>query len=201
MVQNKNPDRRVIRTKQRLNEALISLISEKGVQSVTVQDITNRADVNRATFYSHYHDKHEMLELMVMEVLQEFTNAINLSPSKNKSSVSDTFVRMFEHIEKHASFYKTMLTNKGVPGFARQMLQIICQSFNQHRLKFQPDDQQLIVPPDILSTYTASAYLGLIIYWLEHDQAYTPEYIATQLTHITKLGLPVVSGIVNTTRN
>src|SRR4051812_22613073 len=104
--QNKNLDRRVKRTKQRLNEALISLISEKGFQSVTVQDITKRADVNRATFYSHYHDKHEMLELMIMEVLQEFTDAIDHVPLNNKDvdrnehSAPNTFVRMFEHIGK-----------------------------------------------------------------------------------------------------
>lgn len=194
LVQSKGLDRRVIRTKQRLKEAFIFLIAEKGVQAVTVQDITKHADVNRATFYAHYHDKYEMLDLMIMEVLQEFTDAINHSSSLddgnlNKQAISNSFVRMFEHIGKHADFYKMMLTKKGVPGFARQMLKTISQAFNEYRLKFQSDDQQAIVPQDILSVYTASAFLGLIMYWLENDQPYTPEYMATQLINITKFGI------------
>ena len=95
LVQSKNLDRRVKRTQKRLNEALISLMAEKGFQSVTVQDITKSADVNRATFYTYYHDKQEMLECMIMDVLQEFADCINHSAidttnhDMNKPSVSN----------------------------------------------------------------------------------------------------------------
>lgn len=198
LVQTKQLDRRVKRTKQRLHESLISLMAEKGFQSVTVQDITKRADVNRATFYSHYHDKHQMLECMITEVLQEFSDSISNSAidnGTNEISTSNAFVRMFEHIGQHADFYKTMFTKKGVPGFAQQMLKTICHVFDQRRLKFQPNTEQLIVPQDILSVYTASSYLGLILYWLKSDMAYTPEYMAAQLTNITKLGLPTLLGL------
>ena len=155
MVQSKNLDRRVKRTQKRLNEALISLMSEKGFQSVTVQDITKRADVNRATFYTYYHDKQEMLDCMIIEVLQEFADCINHSAhDAEKTSVSSIFVRMFEHIGENADFYKTMLTRKGVPGFARLMLKTICDSFTQHRIKYQIDNNKLLVSEDILSIYT-----------------------------------------------
>ncbi len=45
-----------------------------------------------------------------------------------------------------------------------------------------------------LAFYTASSYLGLIMYWLENDMSYTPENMAKQLTNITRLGLPTVIG-------
>lgn len=196
MVQSKNLDRRVIRTQKRLNEALLSLMSEKGFQSVTVQDITKRADVNRATFYTYYHDKHEMLDCVIMEVLQEFEDCITVHDIE-QTSASSIFVRMFEHIGENANFYKIMLTKKGVPGFARLMLKTICDSFEQHRMKYQIDSKKLLVSEDILSIYTASSYLGLIMYWLENDMSYTPEEIATQLTNITRLGLPTVLGFSN----
>lgn len=197
LVQNKKIDRRVKRTQKRLNEALISLMAEKGFQSVTVQDITNYADVNRATFYTYFHDKQEMLDCLIMDMLKEFSDSMNHSPidSNIQPSVSTIFVQMFEHIGNNFDFYKTMFTKKGVPGFARLMYKTICDSFNQHRLKFQLDKEKLMVPEDILSIYTASAYLGLILYWLETDMSYTPEYMATQLTNITKLGLPTVLGL------
>lgn len=54
-------DPRVVRTRQQLREALVSLIEEKGFDALTVQDITDRAELNRATFYLHYQDKQELL--------------------------------------------------------------------------------------------------------------------------------------------
>ena len=47
-------DLRVMRTRQLLEESFLALMEEKGFQSVTVQDITNRATINRATFYAHF---------------------------------------------------------------------------------------------------------------------------------------------------
>ncbi|MDQ0246652.1 AcrR family transcriptional regulator [Bacillus fengqiuensis] len=195
-------DRRVKKTKQALKESFISLLSEKGFQAVTVQDITKRADVNRATFYSHYQDKHDMLEQMIAEILQEFTDAINSTPVDSKSQAitkesrpNAAFVRMFEQIQKHADFYNVMLSKKGIPGFWRQMYGIIRECFYQRRLKLQPDDQQLIVPKDILSSFTSSSYLGMIMYWLESGMVYTPEYMATQLTLLTSLGPSAAAGI------
>jgi AcrR family transcriptional regulator len=55
------PDRRVTKTQRALKEALTALVLEKGYEAVTVQDIIDRADVGRSTFYSHYLDKDELL--------------------------------------------------------------------------------------------------------------------------------------------
>ena len=54
-------DPRVIRSRQLLRAALISLIPEKGFGAISVQDIADRATLNRATFYLHYQDKTELL--------------------------------------------------------------------------------------------------------------------------------------------
>jgi len=55
------PDRRVQRTRQLLQDALVSLILEKGYQKITIQEIIDRANVGRSTFYSHYRDKDDLL--------------------------------------------------------------------------------------------------------------------------------------------
>lgn len=63
-------DPRVRRTRQLLQEALIELIEEKSMESVTVQDIAARAGVNRATFYAHFEDKNALLNYMVRDKFQ-----------------------------------------------------------------------------------------------------------------------------------
>ena len=57
----KTPDRRVQRTRRLLHKALMSCILEKKYESITVQEILNRADVGRSTFYVHFRDKDELL--------------------------------------------------------------------------------------------------------------------------------------------
>ena len=54
-------DRRVSRTRRQLRDALMALILERGYNMVTIEDITDRADLGRTTFYLHYRDKDELL--------------------------------------------------------------------------------------------------------------------------------------------
>src|SRR5262245_23906227 len=60
-ISDKRTDRRVERTRQSLSEALILLIREKGYEALTVQDIIDRANVGRSTFYAHFGDKDDLL--------------------------------------------------------------------------------------------------------------------------------------------
>src|SRR6266545_2878599 len=72
MAQNKQQpeDLRVRRTRKLLTQALIELTIEKGFAALTVQDIADRAMVNRATFYRHYLDKHDLLDRYMNEVYE-----------------------------------------------------------------------------------------------------------------------------------
>src|SRR3989337_4369074 len=61
-MQKKNrPDRRIQRTRQALRRTLMELIKEKGYDSISVEEITQRANLGRATFYLHYKDKEDLL--------------------------------------------------------------------------------------------------------------------------------------------
>ncbi len=69
-VQGEKIDPRVKRTKQLLQHALMDLVQEKPVDSITVQDIAARAEVNRATFYAHFEDKYALLDYTAREMFQ-----------------------------------------------------------------------------------------------------------------------------------
>jgi AcrR family transcriptional regulator len=67
----KKVDPRVKRTRQLLQQALMELMQEKGFQAITVQDIAERATVNRVTFYAHFEDKHALLEYTMREMFRQ----------------------------------------------------------------------------------------------------------------------------------
>ncbi|MHB1627551.1 MAG: TetR/AcrR family transcriptional regulator [Bacilli bacterium] len=68
---------RMTRTRKSLIEAFVELVNEKDFEKVTIQDLTERAQINRATFYAHYQDKYDLLDEVIgdsaMELLKEHT--------------------------------------------------------------------------------------------------------------------------------
>ncbi len=64
-------DPRVKRTRKLLQQSFAELLAERDFQSVTVHDIAERAEVNRATFYAHFEDKYALLSYSVREALQD----------------------------------------------------------------------------------------------------------------------------------
>ena len=67
----KSVDPRVKRTRQLLQRAFLELFEEKGIESISIQEITDRATVNRATFYAHFPDKYALLDSIVRELFQQ----------------------------------------------------------------------------------------------------------------------------------
>jgi AcrR family transcriptional regulator len=82
---NQKPDRRIQRTRQQLRQALLSLMLERGYDSLSVQDITDRANLGRATFYLHYQDKDDLLIECMESLVDEFTTQLQGQPPQDWS--------------------------------------------------------------------------------------------------------------------
>ena len=78
-------DERVIKTKKLIKTALSELIQEKGFDHVSITDLTQRANINRGTFYLHYQDKYDLLEKFENEVLDD----INKNAENHIKSIKD----------------------------------------------------------------------------------------------------------------
>lgn len=72
-------DPRVRRTRKLLKSAFIELMTEQGFDSLTVQDITDRADINRATFYAHFTDKFDLHDQMLVEWFRQQLTQYNVT--------------------------------------------------------------------------------------------------------------------------
>jgi AcrR family transcriptional regulator len=70
-VEEKRIDPRVRRTRKLLEQAFLELMQEHNFQSITIQDIADRATVNRATFYAHFEDKYDLLDSFIREQFNE----------------------------------------------------------------------------------------------------------------------------------
>ncbi|MGE7110087.1 TetR/AcrR family transcriptional regulator [Lysinibacillus sp. NPDC047702] len=189
-------DPRVIRTRQLLRDALVELIDERGYDKITVQDITERATLNRATFYLHYRDKLDLLYQSSEEILGDLVGSINftfddkmkLDFFKVEDQPHDTFMHLFEQISLNSKLYKVFLTEKNIPYFSSGMKDIIIDFVSNGINYMQPDDKKLTVPHEMAIRYFAAAFLEVIVWWLENDMPYSPKFMAAQLMTITVTG-------------
>jgi AcrR family transcriptional regulator len=194
MAQNKHPpeDLRVRRTRKLLIQALLELTSEKGFAALTVQNIADRAMVNRATFYRHYLDKHDLLKAYMQEVYELTADQQPLpaaSPDAQADGPPTGIVRMLEHVRQHADFYRVMLGAQGDAAFVARI-----RRYSEQRLRsLLPDDatphKPDSPPRDLCLSYLTHAGIGVLAWWLQAEQPHPPEQIATWLNQLNKATL------------
>jgi AcrR family transcriptional regulator len=100
-------DRRVRRTQDLLRRALLSLIQEKGYDRITVQDILDRADIGRSTFYAHYRDKDDLLRAGFQDIraaLAAERDGADRRPG-SKAELLEPMLAVFDHVGRHRQFW------------------------------------------------------------------------------------------------
>jgi len=192
-------DPRVVRTRQMLRTALVSLIEEKGFDAITVQDIADRAELNRATFYLHFKDKQDLLVKSLRDAIDELVADIGASTDEQGQLIFDGSLRpikaVFEHVAQHARFYRVMMSAEGVPAFIAGVRDYMAEITLKWLKALQPKPRQSQVPLEIVANSLSWSLLGVLIWWLEHDMPHSPDYMAEQFRLLITLDLRQVLGL------
>ncbi|MEB6060460.1 TetR/AcrR family transcriptional regulator [Staphylococcus pseudoxylosus] len=94
-------DPRITRTKKLLMDAFRAIAKEKKLQSITVKDITDRATVNRATFYAHFYDKYDIMDYTLSEtLLKNLNDSLNVSTELNEETLCKSFITITSYIQE-----------------------------------------------------------------------------------------------------
>ncbi|MGZ3618085.1 MAG: TetR/AcrR family transcriptional regulator [Ktedonobacteraceae bacterium] len=184
----RNNDLRVKRTHKLILDALIELTVQKGFSAVTVSDITKYAGINRATFYRHYEDKFDLLNKYAQDVYELLDTPLEEKPQKssepNVYQMHLRLVKIFEHVRDNAKFYRVMLGKNGDPVFAEKIRKYIQKRILRSLpVDLQKDEMSI----DLYVSYSSSASLGAVLWWLEHDMPYTSEEM-TKILHQLESG-------------
>jgi len=183
-------DRRILRTRKLLWEALIALIQEKDYSEITIQDIADRANVNRVTFYLHYRDKQDLLVKSVEVIFAEL--AAKTTPLTGEAFRLDVppegMTLVYRYIAENARFYRIILGENGIPfvvdRFRKYLASLTIQRF---RMVAAPGSQAR-VSLEVVSEYAAGSIVGLITWWLENNLPIPPEEFAYQTLLLTAYG-------------
>lgn len=195
----KKIDPRIERTQEALRHALMILIEEKGFDAISVQEITERARLNRATFYLHYRDKQDLLLRTgeaVFDRLVEEAGPIDRENLTFQKPPQQLMV-VFQHVAEHRDFYRVVLGKSGVPAFVARMRQYLA-AFTLARLESLRAIYPAAIPileDQFISEYMAGALLSIIVWWLENNLAHSPDYMADRFTWLGVLGTYRMMGI------
>lgn len=204
MLKSEN-DRRAIRTKKMIRKALSELIEEKGLNNISITDLTTRADINRGTFYLHYTDKYDLLEKVedeIMQEIQEQTKGIDYINMMNIDVVNEPIpfiIKLFEYFKENANFMKAILGPKGDPLFLRKLKKFTEINLFEKKLVKAFNKETMLIPEEYFISYLISAHLGVVQQWLESGMNKSPEEMALILSKMSILGPFRAAGLKNNT--
>ena len=184
----RKPDGRVARTRDRLGDAIIALILEKPFDSITVQDVLDRAGVGRSTFYAHYKDKDDVL---ISEVDEFFADVATQVADSGEQSDRVVPAREFLH---HLKGARPLLAAFAASGRIHDIWELAQAHFArgiEQRLASLPRAAGL-APAERAARASALAgsFLALIRWWLDHDCPETPEAMDTLFHRMVWEGIP-----------
>lgn len=186
-------DRRVRRTRRIIGDAFVALILERGYERITVQDILDRADVGRSTFYAHYRDKEALLTAAFDDMrdalradLAAMTPGVQPDPTSPAGAI-------FDHAYRHRAIYQALCGRQGGNLVYRHLRHLVGDLLREH-LRPHLTAAGSDLPVDVVAEFYTSAALGLLTWWVDHDFRHGPTELAHMYQRLAAPGLLTALG-------
>jgi AcrR family transcriptional regulator len=184
---SKTDDRRASRTRQALSGALVELIKERHYDEIRVQDVLDRANVGRSTFYAHYRDKEDLFRSGWERLLDAVVGHIAWKNIEAGRVVP--VMELFRHVEDFQLFCKGLVRSRKMDSLYKSGTIYVAKSVETSLTSFLKDKPQPSVPLSILSNHLASTLFALLGWWLDNNMRYPPERMDEMFHQLVMPGL------------
>lgn len=183
-IKEKPLDLRVRKTRRALTHALYDLMCEKGLDSITVTELCERAEVRKATFYKHFADKNELLTYMVRELQRKSAeeNTIGYDPAVPQSYYIGAFGFFMDFIEANEAFIASVLRSSASSVAETILSEQIMLDVRRH-LKDEPLDE-LRNASDVFSVLYAGAVVALGKWWATQKSRPPKDEVVAQFSEL-----------------
>jgi AcrR family transcriptional regulator len=173
-------ERRRLQTRALLIQTTLQLVLEKGYEAITIQDITDRADLGRGTFYIHFKDKEEVVWTAFKDLFKDLEQEAHQRLDRRTPQVEYYgLLNIFQHAEKNRDLYRVMVGGKGSAMLTTRVQDFLAEVFLYDiRNAPQPPEVNFNIPEEIEAQILVGVITRLIFWWLETPNDYTPEQMA-----------------------
>jgi len=189
-IQKQKKDRRVQRTLQSLRAALLELIKEKDYDEISIEEITERANVGRTTFYLHYKDKEDLLMEEFSTIMYERAQVLSEIPFSVWVPVSEEDLKknialqplllVFEHIHNNSELYNLLLKSTNSSKIVERIRKISTDAivkFVETKMETDPIPLLTEVPIEFFAAFFSGALLSVVSWWIREDMRHSPEEV------------------------
>lgn len=187
-------DRRVRKSKRAIKQAFIQLLKENNLNRITIQQISDLADVNRGTFYLNYEDKYALLDEMENEQIEKIKGFVDIRKMDLSTKTSDRFIEDFAnkviknvitHIEHNIEFYQVILNLERKSQIEEQLAEIV-----RSNIKHLIGDKDDIfgIPENYYLSYVVGSMMSMIKYWVSDENRVSVEELVNYVSTIASTG-------------
>ncbi|MCJ7533638.1 MAG: TetR/AcrR family transcriptional regulator, partial [Anaerolineales bacterium] len=156
------------------------LVLEKGYDAISIQDITERADLGRGTFYLHFKDKEEVVWTAFKDLFQELEQEAHKQLDRHMPQVEFYgLLNIFRHAQKNRDLYRLMFGGQGSAMLTARVQDFLAKVFlDDIRNAPEPPEINFNIPEEIEAQLLTGVISRLLLWWLETPNKYTPEQMA-----------------------
>ena len=181
-------DRRVRRTRAALTRALVDLVLEKRYRSITVQDLLDRADVGRSTFYSHYRGKDDLLLRSFEAMLEMFDGCVDADTDRPRLAPVE---ELFRHVGDVRAFHRALARAQKIDLLFHAGAIITSRSIARRTAALSPPPAAAGSELEATAHACAGALFALLRWWVDQESPPSPRQM-DELFH--RLVLPGAGG-------
>ena len=171
--------RRRLQTRHLLMQTTMQLVLEKGFASVSIQDITDRADLGRGTFYIHFKDKDEVVWTAFQELFQGLEQQAHAQLDRRMPQVEYYgLANIFQHADRNRDLYKVMFGGQGSARLTGRAQDFLANAFLDDIRQAPAPEVDFNVPHEIEAQLLAGVISRLLYWWLATPNKYSPEQMA-----------------------
>ncbi len=177
---------RVTETKERIRDAFFELYATKKIEKISIKEITDKAQLNRGTFYVYYKDIYDLLEKTENELIEELVVKVKeIITGILRDENIDPFLPPLEFYQRYSKFLRVLLGANGDPNFIHKMKTIIKKTLGD---LFQKEKIPNVENMEYVMEYISSAQIGIISFWLMNDMALPISELGNMIKTITLHG-------------
>ena len=169
-MEKEKTDKRVARTRQALQAALLELMVECGYEHLSVQQILDRAGVGRATFYLHFGSKEDLLRSSLERLREHLAQDWNSAAGRPVgSSLPLGFsLAFFQHVDSHRKLYRAIVGRESGAIVDKEMRRVLADLVLSEVGQLDRS-AKVRAKADLAAQYVAGALMGVVTWWLDRN--------------------------------
>ncbi|WHI54465.1 TetR/AcrR family transcriptional regulator [Mammaliicoccus lentus] len=187
-------DRRVRKSKAAIKKAFIQLLEDSQIERITIRQISDKADINRGTFYLNYDDKYALLEEMEDEQIADLKKLVDIRKVNLAQKTAEEFIEIFSnevikkviiHISENIEFYHAILNLDRTSKIEERITDMILSNINY---LIGENNTVYGVPDDYYLRYVSGALMSMVKYWVHNENRVSIEELVQYIVTISTRG-------------